>query len=386
MSTTQNEVKFNDGEGLVLSDLHDMQRFTKSLIVDQLIAQQASYDGQDGLQPSASIVGVALTPAARNGYLSPTANAREITNTPGMVCQWSSSGAPDGVTPKFLSYQLAQDELKVATAANVSGNPRIDALCIKLSYDDSQDSQTRDFEDGTTHIDTSQTMFKKRRTVLAVQLVTGTPGSNPAKPAAPAGYCVYGYIYVPNAAGVLTHDEVWDNRIPMRVMRLRRFAKDAVNVLTRWQIVTPANVYVQNLGSAGSDSFDLLLGVPSGGRLLRVSAFGAFGGALSGNLFGAGALTAWRFDAASYTASQPGTNAFINSLKDPGQAFTTVLTGDHLSGNAYPPFWGNGWPSGVGAEMVGTSAFAGTCLGLRFTDLNHLYTQAFAWVDVWYAY
>lgn len=387
---TSNEVLFNDGEGLVLTDLMNMQRFVRAMIKDQHLGQHGSYNGQEGLLPTGSLSPYALTPSARGGYVKPTGTARQITNAPGILCQWGSSSAPDGLTPQLLTYQLAQDELQTTVGANSSGNPRIDALCVKLSLV-AADSQTRDFEDATTHALTSATFNKRNEVSLAISLVPGTPGASPVAPAIPSGYCLYAYVYVPNGAGVLTHDQVWDQRLPMKLGRKKIYAKSAIDLHGDW-VLSGNGFYVQNTGTFGGgvgfDYFSFFLGLGSDQRLMRASLHGAWA-------TGAGMFAEWaRMPASSmgtYTIPGVGSGALGFAL-GPGasgsaavgnQALPTVYA---FSSVTAPAAWGNGWPSGFGAESVGDAAHSSTDLVAKVTDTSQTDTLDISWIEVYYLF
>lgn len=361
-TTTQNEVRFNDGEALVLSDMHDMQRFLKAMVFDQGFGASPRLDLMDSGFPTATLSSFALTPHAGSAYPTPNATVRGITNTAGMVYQWVSTGAPDGEECNLLGYQLAADELVSTFAANASGNPRIDALCIKLSYDDAQDSQTRDFQDAVSGALSSQTMDKKRRTVCAVTTVTGTAAATPTIPSAPAGYCVFAYAYIPNGfASVLGHGNLWDNRMPMRVGSARTYARSGLSA-SGWTL--SANGYNWTNSAATSH---LYLPFPRGGecRILGVNFFVQ-------SIIGTGAVAKLgRIDIrqTSLQASSDliGTTTGQETMNDP---FSSIRTPMYLGKNGNgPAYWGNGYSCGAYVHSQNPFSFNGALVA-DLSDAN----------------
>lgn len=402
MSSTVNEVLWNDGEAITLTDLENMQQFVKAFLLDQGVAQLGAYDGQDGLQPSTNMSKFALCPRPVAGYVKPTANAREITNNPGMVYQWISVSTPTGLTSELLAYQLAQDELKVAAATNTSGNPRIDALCVKLSTT-AGPTVSRDFEDATTHVVSSQSMSVVTTVQMQFQLVQGTAASHPVSPSIPSGYCVYAYVLVPNSAGVLTYDQVWDARLPMRMGRKKVYASDFYYLTGCWQYRFGNEIDNGNSGStlgSGNDYGLAKLGLTSDQKLIRVS--------LAGN-YASGTpsleVLAERINSVvgMITPSTPG----ATGLTSPGDIrLISVTSGGFGGGGTAPPatgafpslftgsggcphLWGNGWPSGVAVDFQGQQGIVCSDLILKLVDTTGTSDgngSIVTWLDVYYLF
>lgn len=384
ISTKNNQVQFDEGTGLVLEDLHDMQHFTRSHMDDQGLGAFGGTEPTDNY-PVAAMTGYALCPRAGHGYLTATANPREVTNTPGYLWQWTASGAPDGLTPKLLRYPLAAGDLLTAFAANVSGNPRIDALCVKLSEVDGQDIQSRDFEDAITHVVTTSTGPTKRRVQLDVAVATGTPGATPALPAPPAGYAVYAYACIANGfAGVMTYDLIMDNRMPSRIHVSRVFAPGLINFNGAW-VLSTNRLYAQNTGVTGTDTVDLPCPVGADARIIRCSIFGNFGGRLQA---GVGGARLERMNMADGTVATPfaAGMGFSNLMEDPGGIYSTSLLSrvNAETSVASPVHWGNGYPAGMGAYAQGSYAFNAKALLARLADDN-THTQLVSMVEWVYA-
>ncbi len=260
-STTNNRVLFNDGEGLDLTDLNDLSAFDRAFMIDGLLACNAQTDLTDDL-PSASYL---FAPTAAQAYAKPTGTAKQITNAAGWIGQWTSAGAADGLTPKFLFFKLAAGDLLTTLDAG-GGNNRWDGLFVKITEVDA-DSQDRDFKDATTGALTSQTLYKKRRTQLDFSVVKGTEATNPSFPSTPSGYVPYAYIYMPTGfSSVLTTAKISDMRVPMRFGSVTLYAKD-ISILNAFSL----NGSGTKLTGAASAAAIAFFNGPQNARILRAT-------------------------------------------------------------------------------------------------------------------
>lgn len=374
MSSSNREVLFNDGEGMVFGDFTNMQRFLRAMVLDQGIGASARLFPQDSGLPNVNSVGsYCLVPHAGSCLIKPDGAGRVITNRPGMIYQWVGSGAggiPDGLQSNLLGYQVTFDELSSTFAANASGNPRIDALCIKLAYLDG-DPTTRDFEDASSRAVTTTTFNKTRTVTLTKQVVQGTPGASPAFPTVPGGYVAIAYAYVPNAVTVFGEIHVWDNRLPMRVGTVRAFASSGFTT-NSWTHEAHGFKFVCGAGVGQ-------IPCPLGGdaRIMQVKVYGKYdvGSNMSATLV-AGPL-------GSATGPSSGAPSFgTYTLGTP----PSVIATDTVFGNGsygLSPVWGSGSSCGMSLLTNNSSQY----LAVEFSNTSGTYPGDFITAVDWvYAY
>jgi hypothetical protein len=380
-TTSQREVNFTTGEGLILEDLQNMQRYLKSIVMDQGFGGTAKLysPGESGIPPFygrsspgtfGDVINYCLVSDGGTAFMWPTGGARQITTEPGMIYQWVDGYAPDGYNCNLLGYQLGEGELGTTFAANSSGNPRIDALCVKLSYS-TVDSETRDFQDATTGDTTSTSTLKQRITVLTSSVVQGTPGATPARPTIPDGYVAYCYCYLSNGQGALTAPNIWDNRLPMRMGSIRTYAH-AGTTTNAWAV--SSNGFTFNSG-AGNGYLPCPL--TGNARILKVRIFGKYQAStdLTAKLK-AGTLQ-------NSTGPSSGDPSFSGEvvLETPSTTISTsTVFGDKFG--AHSPIWGNG--SCAGVYVINSAPDLG--LAVEFQNTSGTYADKITCVEWVYAY
>lgn len=252
------QVYFNDGEGLVHTDLRDVQMMLESKIWDQIVHNQMGalglapadfgigYNGNDHVFGGAdgtdhhTTRAYCLNPGA--AFLKQGSTNAKIAIAPGVLLQ--KIGTITGDDPKCIAYTFTGAEEWTLTNGDAT-NPRVDLLQMKLEYV-LGDSQSRDFEDATTRIVTTTSMSKKRRVQCTLLVKTGTPGASPAIPAVDAGYVPVGMVMVGNGwttAGnapifgedtvALNNAVVHDQRMPVKIRAYRCPASQFI-LVTGW--------------------------------------------------------------------------------------------------------------------------------------------------------
>lgn len=207
--TINNRVLFNDGEEVTYGDFNDLQKYSHALHNDIVAFAEHGITYSDSSDYTAYLRSV-----GNGGLVKPGASARVVTNVGGTIAQ--CTGTPDGLSPKYLVYQLSANELQTTISTNSSGNPRYDIIQVKLEEVDGS-SETRDFEDATTGVHTTQSFNKKTRIQLTFSTKEGTPAGSPVPPAPDSGYVTWAYIYMPNGYNsAFTEAHLYDNRLPHR--------------------------------------------------------------------------------------------------------------------------------------------------------------------------
>jgi hypothetical protein len=225
-------VLFNDGEGLVHTDFNDSTNFLAARLSDQIleslvgsVANTALLDPDlNGQRGANAPTHLAYCLHGGSAYLRQGSANNKLQIAPGVLMQ--KTAPSDGNAPTFLCYSFAGTE-EVTIANGDAANPRVDLVQMKLERIDG-DLQTRDIQDGTTHVVTSQTNNKKRRVQCTLSVKQGTPAASPTYPDPDAGYVavagvVVGATYAA-AAGFKWGDDtagavavVHDQRMPLNV-------------------------------------------------------------------------------------------------------------------------------------------------------------------------
>src|SRR5260221_4402106 len=179
---------FNDGEGWVHTDSNDAQRFLAARLHDQIFEKLiGNFSGSDpefgGVNTNTSTAWSYCVDIG-SAYPKQGSANNKIKLASGTLFQKLANS--DGNEPSLLAYTFdGTDEFTLANGD--ATNPRVDMLQMKLSYLET-DVQSRDFQDATTHVVTTQTMNKKRKVQLALSIKQGTPASSPTYPTPDTGY------------------------------------------------------------------------------------------------------------------------------------------------------------------------------------------------------
>jgi hypothetical protein len=260
MTYLNKRVLFNDGEGLAVVDLNNLQSFAAAQLQDFLLGPQAQVSQRCA---GAIVSGLAASACFAVGHGGMLVNYSDddpltITNEGGIITQWGGGAAwpPNGDAPRLLTYALSADELRSARsrAGLTTGQGRWDILCVKLD-ELATDLQTRDFKDEVTGLIASITPLKQMAVRLQTQWVTGTPAvaASASEPATPAGYA--------KLCAVRTdYEQVW----PYTVDQLRDY-RLPLGYHTSWihpHMMTPSGGWSWNSGAWVAGAYTDLLYLP----------------------------------------------------------------------------------------------------------------------------
>lgn len=204
------EVQFTAGEGLVVADLQNMQRYAKAQILDAY-GRECRTDG--------SFLGNNSVCFSRGtgANVIITGFALQSSNNEGLILQ-RTGGTITGDAPDTLSYYLAPAELLTTHAAAHATLERWDIVCIKLTEVDGA-SAARDFKDATTGAVTTVAQNKQKQVTLTKQVVQGTNAATgtATEPAIPAGFAKWAAVLIPAtyATSFVANSHFRDYRVPM---------------------------------------------------------------------------------------------------------------------------------------------------------------------------
>jgi hypothetical protein len=214
-------VLYSDGEGIVLSDMNDMQTRMMARLGDLFMG---GYEHESTGEPeriwTSPGSGLCLVPRAGGAFpyaVSPTVNLT-VGIFQGWVCQDNSGGpaSPDGDDATVLSAFVPSNASFFTMATADGSNPRLDLIQMKLEEID-DDSVSRDYEDAVTRAKSSSSINTSRRVQATFSVKTGTPAADPSPPTPDSGYAQWAIIRVPTSATGLNYDDIFDMRFPMRI-------------------------------------------------------------------------------------------------------------------------------------------------------------------------
>jgi len=334
-------VNYNDGEDLLYSDLNLMQSMQQALFLDQFLGRQMQ------VAPSS------LKPSSGNCYAQggniKVSSGMVVTNDEGFIftCAPDSNYGDIQLGPEVKAYALKSGELSFTVPAAHASQDRVDFICVKIQSA-TGDSQTRDFEDASTHALSSQTFNKKVYTTLATQYVQGstfTAGGTPSFPSVPAGYTLWAGVYVTHSMSSVANVNLLDYRFPLRFKSVYVNAFQAMRDTKESGLTFNPNGSLTNSGMSAIN-FYFRCPVPNG-RVLAINC----GGTVASSS-GFKALTSYNDtsndDWTFYTST--GSAMFFNgsgqtgNLNNPsGVGGETSLVGTNLF-----PYWGQGMNVSLG--------------------------------------
>jgi hypothetical protein len=337
------EVLWNDGEGITITDLNDMQRFVRAQLWEQLVGGKL-HDNTEEFDP-ASVTGSAnLACYSIGGGGAPYSDGttRVITLRDGIILQKVST-TYNGSDPAFLAFRCPSiaSPIQFTTAVGDATNPRIDLCCVRLEVEaaDAADNQTRDFEDSGGAV-TSQTFVKRRKVKITTQLVAGTPAASPVEPSVPANYVKVAAIFVPaNHNTSHAQANITDYRVPHGIASSITYTFDngtGVNVESGWAgAITSGGIQ-----SGAASEVVRVFPMPPGHYNARLLQIGTLG-----NLSGCTVQLVRRHHD---IANGSNTDTVIQDLSSTG------LTNGNNQFNAVSPtfpVWANGYPNGIAGKI-----------------------------------
>lgn len=199
----QNEMLFNDGEGIRFEDQNDHQRLVRRALQDHVLGRRFFLPGHVINQDLRTLVDALMITG--NGA------DMDITVHPGLSIfrLTADPGQPDY---RYLLHEKQGTQVITVDAADGT-NPRWDILSIKVEHEVG-DSETRHFKDASTGALSSQSMDKRRRTKQTITYTPGTPNASPSEPAVPSGEVKIARIIVAAGVTTLDDDDIYDFRRP----------------------------------------------------------------------------------------------------------------------------------------------------------------------------
>lgn len=378
-------VNYSDGEGIFHGDANDGQAFLDAKLMEAIIQDGIGYTITGGLGVTNPTLG------GNNGFDAPTTRAfclspgraflrvgtanNKAQIAPGTLMQ--KIGAADGAEAKLLAYTFAGTEEWTLVNGDAT-HPRLDLLQMKLEYE-TADSQSRDFEDATTGVVTTQSMNKKRRVKCTLSVKQGTAAASPTFPDPDTGCVPVGSILVlatetygspPSFSGGSSLSTIHDQRMPINVKCYRVQARQL------YQTGYTENTLKDQLTSAGAGTNLLVAQCPVGkGRLLGV--YWSKQGAISeGTLhlggapgdFASGVTESRRL----LTSAAGSTGRAVNFLTFEGQHSPT--SGPTLQQSATAkiglPMWANGRPVAQQLNDLDGAGISSAILRIENTAIN----------------
>jgi hypothetical protein len=329
------EVQFTAGEGLVVSDLQNMQRFAKAQILDAY-GRECRTDGSflgnnticfsRGTGANVIITGLAL----------------QSSNNEGLILQ-RTGGTITGDVPDTLSYYLAPAELLTTHAAAHATLERWDIVCLKLTEADGT-STARDFKDATTGAVTTVAQNKQRQVVLTKQVVQGTNAAvgSATEPAIPAGFMKWAAVLVPPtyATAFVANSHFRDYRVPMDNYVSGACAPTLFNNIGGTQF--PTTNSTNRAATAAGQNATLILPISSVARYMNLRFYGKItaGGGGSIDLY---SLTSHLGTSATLTALGGGTFGTTAGVMGTKNLITSGVLAQSAGGIlGTGPVWGRG--------------------------------------------
>lgn len=273
------QVLFNNGEGLVHTDLNNVAKFADARLNDMIFSRMVgnlatdedpSITGEHSENPALTSLIYTLTGGC--AVIKQGSTTTRVTITSGTIFQKIAN--VDGADAKFLSYMVDESDVDLVIAAGDATNPRIDILQCKLEYVDGG-LESRDVEDATTEVVTTQSINKTRRVQATFSIKAGTPAATPTYPTPDAGYALLAAVRVPASwAANFSADTLGSSAailrqcsIPLEVEAVTVFPKDFdlnSGPGANWSIDTNGQAV------AGADATDLIVWVPGASPSRRI--------------------------------------------------------------------------------------------------------------------
>ena len=227
MATTPYKNKlllFNDGEGVAEDDWNDLQKLLTFRAWDA-IGQYSKGAASQGhpLAASATFKDRFTTPGTWGGVTGgPTfcfgadfaftgKTTTDLTINPGFIGRNGKTTRAANVPS--MEWVYVDDDTGTPTFTvdvNAGGGDRYDALSIAFTETD-EETESRDFKDGTTGALSTTTPAKARNIVATITLTAGTEGG--AIAVIPAGEHLLCYVKVLSSTSII--DEIFDYTIPI---------------------------------------------------------------------------------------------------------------------------------------------------------------------------
>lgn len=387
-----------DGEALDFTDLNNLQHYEYLRNIEGLLCGGGIADAIGNpdstpidlpdleLSENWNAIGLnyadmVFAPFPGAGYVKAHASdARKLVTVGGPIIGLTGDEPFNGDQyPAFALFRLPSG-VTFTTAVGDATNPRIDILEATFDTLDG-DSQSRDFEDATTRVPTTQATNKARNVRVTLAIKQGTPAAVPTYPTPSAGASPICAVYVP-----ATHNAVHspanlrDMRWPLGGLRVydvpaSQFVLQGANP---W-IFAPGSLHVQTDATTTAATGALIAQCPVSNKAARLMGIGVYGGAKADPMVD---LVRLDFTAGSASLVQLADH-------DPGEIYDTtgfrsigaIRIGQDLGSSGKPhvglqvanrrivsPMWCNGRAAGPAFPIAqGDEPFGGS-LAVRIRD------------------
>jgi len=313
--TPHSSVEYNDGEGLVHTDLNAQQAQMNARFTDVLAAGY-SYENilptMTLASPNVSVPDTIVF-VPRVGQAVPNfLGLQDVYFTDGWIAQLNPAFSNfDGSAPRLLFGRIYGNPTVTLDAADAV-NDRIDLIQIRIT-----EVQTtpisRDFKDAVSGFLTTQTFNKGSSTQVEFGVKVGTPSASPVAPTPDAGWAVLSQITVtadPNALSLLE-----DFRMPMRVTEHVITGRQMIYSTFFWG----AGGFAPHIVNAGNGQDEAFAPAPGlyASRIIGVWVKGSWGGAFAPTV---------QLVASNHTSLVPVLVQDLNTIPDvlDGIAMTTI--------------------------------------------------------------
>lgn len=331
------EVLFNDGEGVVHTDVNNVQRFANSLLLDAVVGPLCGTEGAGGPLDSVCY-------AIKNGgaVYAHGSNAREVRFQEGTILVAAGTSTPDGNAPNLRPFYMTEDDVSTKQRPVATVNPRWDILSVRIA-ESSGDSATRHFKDAVTGALTSQSIAKRLNWTATFTWTQGTEDASPTEPSTPAGDVKICAVKITPAMTTFNSDtDMRDYRVPLGSSKIRSMVRDcgAPELLNSATYSDANSLYYRDIDTnGGAKEANQLVGSPLSDchhRLERIEIFGEAGTSANHEL--------------TLLGSRDG---FLGGIWTSNSIVPTTYGISVFQQGSNPPLWANGYSAGYAAFVAG---------------------------------
>lgn len=346
-----NQVQFGPAEYLTTEDLINVQKFGQASVVDHLLGARMRADEGAARYTRSYVHG-------SGGAPKPSATALTVSNYEGLVFADTAAGYSDGGDNHLVPYWMAADELAVTLAVGDATHPRIDLISIKIEYQDNDSLDEEDrFAEAVPGVVTTDTVVKRRKTVMTTIVTQGTPAATPTIALTPVGYRLWCTVLVPATHNaVFTASQLRDHRRPPGLdanLTICQGLDAHVHSpgATAWTV--GATGQLEAIATGKIVTVFPRLRARHSARLIALRVMGSFPDSTV-------AMQLVRRSFAGGVVSDTNIGTSLTSVLTPIATSVEYLRPEEL------PLWGNGWEAGPAAYAAGIAHC--TALGLKFTS------------------
>ncbi len=215
-------VRFNDGEGITYEDLNMVGQLGDRSLTRWVLAPES-------LGGMVHFVGDHVLRLARGSDFSLSGtNNRTVTLTRGYYALGTDPATDDAIEVQMGQAAGASYTLDVATSGSAW---RRDILEARMEAETTGENETRDFEDAVTRVVTSQSVPKRRKRLVSIQVKKGTDQvsealANANEPAVTSGWTKIYSVLVPPTGNNVDSTKVNEWHVPLSYRPLFSSASD----------------------------------------------------------------------------------------------------------------------------------------------------------------